>query len=132
MLQRKIGYRRCALVAFALFSPQVFWLWHTSSKVKCSTPAQPSGSGARAALVSFSISYESSTNFYYHELVYVSELAPWVGPVLGGTRVNVLGVKFKDSHRWLCRYGRGAIGTWYGSYAAVSYTHLTLPTILLV
>ena len=64
------------------------------------TASNASAGWVRASLVSFSVLYESSTSFYYHNNVSVSELAPWVGPWKGGSRVNVLGSHFMEATQW--------------------------------
>ena len=127
-------------------SPSVGWSGG-ASRLRCLTPASGGGvSGwVGVQLSSFHGALSSGGSFYYHSALTASVATPSLGPAHGGTRVSLLGGGFRDAYTLRCGFG-GSSAPVLARYvdesqlecsspvhgAAVSYTHLTLPTILLV
>ena len=68
-----------------------------------SPSALPAGWSA-VVLSSYGATLRSAGSFFTHGALHVSALVPPAGPVVGGTRVAVLGSSFRDAATWRCRF----------------------------
>ena len=109
----------------------------SESAVECVSPQNGQEQMVNVDLVWDAVSMQASNalQYLYHGRVSVEKLVPTRGPMGGDALVTVLGAGFKQEGL-LLRLGSSLVRRsdmmWGSSTLAVSYTHLTLTTILLV
>mgnify|MGYP003310838787 CR=1 FL=1 len=78
---------------------------HSSSEVRCVSPLDVLPTGwSVVELVSHGSSLRSGGSFYVHSRMWVSSVHPLLGPVVGGTRLGLVGSHFRESSTLVCRF----------------------------
>ena len=77
---------------------------HGAEAVRCVSPSNALTGWSSVELVSHGETLRSGGSFFYHARMWVSALAPLLGPVEGGTRLSVLGAHFRESATLRCRF----------------------------
>merc|ERR1712185_281718 len=72
--------------------------------VRCVSPSMVPTGWSSVELWSDGATLRSGGSFYVHGALHVSEVVPSSGPVSGGTRVSVLGARFRESATLRCRF----------------------------
>ncbi|MEC8205876.1 MAG: IPT/TIG domain-containing protein, partial [Pseudomonadota bacterium] len=75
-----------------------------ASALRCSASASAVSGWVGVQLSSFYGGLSSGGSFYYHAELRASGAAPPLGPERGGTRVSVLGARFRDAYTLRCRF----------------------------
>merc|ERR1712185_31724 len=90
--------------ASSVWASSVWASSHGSDGVRCFSPiALPTG-WSSVELWSHGAPLRSGGSFFVHGALHVSEVIPPAGPVWGGTRVSVLGARFRESATLRCRF----------------------------
>ncbi|MEC9053115.1 MAG: IPT/TIG domain-containing protein, partial [Actinomycetota bacterium] len=77
---------------------------HGAEAVRCVSPVAPLTGWSSVELVSHGETLRSGGSFFYHARMWVSAVAPLLGPVEGGTRLTLLGAHFREAATLRCRF----------------------------
>ena len=77
---------------------------HAADAIRCVTPSDLATGWRVVILSSYNMTLQSSLSFLVHRLLFVSSLAPPIGPIIGGTRVAIFGGGFFDTSSLGCQF----------------------------
>ena len=77
---------------------------HGAEAVRCVSPVAPLSGWSSVELVSHGQTLRSGGSFFSHARMWVSAVAPLLGPVEGGTRLTLLGAHFREAATLRCRF----------------------------
>ena len=81
---------------------------HGAEAVRCVSPVAALSGWSSVELVSHGETLRSGGSFFYHARMWVSAVAPLLGPVEGGTRLTLLGAHFREAATLRCRFEEGS------------------------
>ena len=77
---------------------------HGAEALRCVSPVAALTGWSSVELVSHGETLRSGGSFFYHARMWVSAVAPLLGPVEGGTRLTLLGAHFREAATLRCRF----------------------------
>ena len=77
---------------------------HGAESVRCVSPSGAPTGWASVELLSHGETLRSGGSFFFHARMWVSAVAPLLGPVEGGTRLSLLGSQFREAATLRCRF----------------------------